>query len=172
MSLVLRPATPADAAAVAALGRAGFTAAFGHLYQPENLAAFLADSHAEEVTRAQIDNPALRTMLAERDGALVGFCKLVLACGWPELARGHHAIELKQLYTAPDTTGGGIGTSLMGWALAEARAAGADEVQLSVWCGNTGAQRFYARHGFAKVGDVEFHVGSQVDHEFLFARLL
>jgi len=81
-------------------------------------------------------------------------------------------VELKQLYTAPDKTGSGIGAALMEWAEAQARQFGADEIQLSVWSGNHGAQRFYARHGFAKVADTEFWVGSQRDEEFLFARML
>ena len=38
MAVTLRPATPADAEALAALGRDSFVAAFGHLYRPEDLA--------------------------------------------------------------------------------------------------------------------------------------
>ena len=49
---------------------------------------------------------------------------------------------------------------------------GADEVQLSVWSGNTGAQRFYRRYGFEKVADIDFWVGRQRDDEFLFALVL
>ena len=56
--------------------------------------------------------------------------------------------------------------------LDEARSRGADEMQLSVWSGNDGAQRFYARYGFAKVADIYFMVGKQADEEFLFARML
>ena len=81
-------------------------------------------------------------------------------------------MELKQLYTDPELTGHGIGASLIDWAMAEARARGADEMQLSVWSGNHGAQKFYARYGFAKVADITFLVGEQVDEEFLFARML
>ena len=55
----------------------------------------------------------------------------------------------------------------MDWALTEARSRGADEIQLSVWSGNDGAQRFYARYGFVHVADVTFRVGSQLDDEFL-----
>jgi ribosomal protein S18 acetylase RimI-like enzyme len=57
----------------------------------------------------------------------------------------------------------------MDWALSMARERGADEVQLSVWSENDGAQRFYARYGFAKVADITFAVGEQLDHEYLFA---
>ena len=69
-------------------------------------------------------------------------------------------------------SGGGIGAALMDWALAEARTFGADEIQLSVWSGNEGAQRFYQRYGFEKVADIDFWVGQQRDDEFLFARML
>lgn len=171
-SVNLRPALPDDAAALAELGRDSFVAKFGAMYRPEDLAAFLASQHTPQVVARQLADPAYRIVLAERDGALAGYCKLVFACGWPDHVRGDHAIELKQLYTAPGATGGGIGTALMDWALAEARAEGADEIQLSVWSGNTDAQRFYHRYGFAKVADIHFWVGAQRDDEFLFAAMI
>ena len=170
--MILRAALSADATALAALGRDSFVAKFGTMYRAQDLATFLAQTHADAVVAGEIANPQARYRLAERDGALVGYCKLGLACGWPDHARGRHTIELKQLYTAPGATGGGIGTALMDWALDEARALGADEIQLSVWSGNSDAQRFYRRHGFAKVADTHFWVGAQRDEEFLFARMI
>jgi ribosomal protein S18 acetylase RimI-like enzyme len=168
----LRPATPADAAALADLGERSFVAKFGHMYSAEDLANFLAESHSEAKIAKEIADPELRVMLAEADGKLLGFCKLVMACGWPEHARGAQVIELKQLYTDPEATGQGIGTRLMDWALDVAGEHEADEVQLSVWSGNDGAQKFYARYGFAKVADIHFMVGEQRDEEFLFARMM
>lgn len=171
--MILRDALPDDACALAALGREAFCAAFGHLYGSEDLAGFLAASHTPFKAAAEITDPAMRVHLAlDGQGALLGFCKLVLACGWPEHARAAHVIELKQLYTAPAATGQGIGAALMDWALAEARAQGAEEIQLSVYADNPGAQRFYARYGFAKRADIHFMVGQQRDEEFLYARLL
>lgn len=169
----IRPALPADAAPLATLGADSFVAKFGALYRPEDLASFLEGSHNEAKVAGEIADPTLRVMLAEDDaGRLLGYCKLVMACGWPDHARGAQVIELKQLYTAPEATGQGIGAALMDWALAEAAAFGADEVQLSVYSDNPGAQKFYARYGFAKVADIHFMVGEQRDEEFLFARVL
>ena len=170
--VTLHPALPADAPALAELGRDSFIAKFGPMYRPDDLAAFLAEQHSPQIVAGQLADPVYRVVLAVREGTLAGYCKLVLACGWPEHARGSKAIELKQLYTAPGATGGGIGSALMDWALAEARAEGADEVQLSVFSGNTDAQRFYHRYGFAKVADIHFMVGEQRDEEFLFARMI
>jgi len=171
-NLSLRPARPADAPALSRLAIDSFVAKFGDMYRPEDLAAFLDSTHSEDVVVREIANPLNRYCLADVDGELAGYCKLSLACGWPEHARGRATIELKQLYTAAGMTGMGIGASLMDWAMAESRMQGADEIQLSVWSGNEGAQRFYARYGFAKVADTTFTVGEQVDEEFLFARML
>lgn len=167
--LTLRAATAADIASLSALGRDSFVDKFGYLYQPQDLAAFLNETHSLDAVAAELAHPDRRYCLAEADGVLAGYCKLAI----PSTLAEHHdavrPIEIKQLYTAPGMTGRGIGAALMDWAMAQARAHGADAVQLSVWSGNEGAQRFYARHGFAKVGDITFRVGEQIDEEFLFA---
>ena len=168
----LRRATNADAAALAALGRDSFVAKFGALYRPEDLRTFLEQSHADSVVADQIADPKMRIMLAEGDGELAGYCKLWMDCGWPDHARGQNVVELVQIYTAAAATGRRIGAALMDWALAEARDFGADEIQLSVWSGNDGAQRFYRRYGFEKIADIDFWVGKQRDDEFLFAKML
>lgn len=172
MTITLRPATPEDAAALAELGRRAFIAKFADLYTEADLSAFLDSAHTEAVVSAELAKPAMRIQLAERDGEMAAFCKLVMACGWPEHARGTCAIELKQLYADPAMIGGGIGAQLMDWAVAAARAAGADEIQLSVFSENADAQRFYARHGFTKIADIHFWVGEQCDAEFLFAAMI
>ncbi|MGH6786891.1 MAG: GNAT family N-acetyltransferase [Novosphingobium sp.] len=170
--LTLRRAEPADAAGLAPLGTESFVFKFGEMYSPADLASFLAEYRSEAAYAATLADPAWATQIAERDGALLGYCTIGSVCGWPDHARGRRAFELRQLYLASDATGGGIGGALMDWALAEARAQGADEVQLSVFSGNDGAQRFYVRHGFEKVADTTFKVGEQVDHEYLFARMV
>jgi ribosomal protein S18 acetylase RimI-like enzyme len=165
---MLRAASPADVPALSALGRDSFVAKFGHMYRAEDLAAFLAETHSREAVAAELADPARRYCLAELDGALAGYCKLAIPSSLAAHDSARRPIEIKQLYTAPGLTGQGIGAALMDWALAEARAHAADAIQLSVWSGNGDAQRFYARYGFAKAGDIEFWVGAQRDEEFLF----
>ena len=171
-ALVLRPATLADAGPLAALGRESFVAKFGALYREADLSTFLAQTYATDVVSSEVINPRRRVQLAYRGDRLVGYCKIGLDCGYPNHARGRSVMELKQLYTAPDAVGGGIGAALMDWAMAEFTGQHADEVQLSVYSENVGAQRFYARYGFVKVADISFRVGEHVDAEFLLARLL
>ena len=168
----LRPATAADVPALSALATTSFIAKFGPLYSPADLASFLAESLSEPAIAAELANPDRIYRLAEADGHLLGYAKIGLSCGFPAHARGTRVMELKQLYTAPEATGLGIGGALMDWAMAEFTARGADEVQISVYAENYGAHRFYRRYGFDKVADITFRVGEQLDPEFLFARML
>ena len=169
--LILRAATEADIPALSQLATDSFIAKFGHLYSADNLNAFLAESLSEPAIAVELANPERVYRLAERAGALVGYCKIALTCGFPEHARGQRVMELKQLYTAADATGGGIGKALMDWAMDQFAAHGADEVQISVYAYNDGAHRFYRRYGFDKVADITFRVGDHIDPEFLFARM-
>lgn len=168
----LRAAIRADVPALSALAIDAFKAKFAHLYSQQDLASFLAEALEEGPIAAELANPASLYQLAEAEGKLMGFAKIGLKCGFPEHARGARVMELKQLYTAADATGMGIGSTLMDWAMDQFAARAADEVQLSVYSENFGAHRFYERYGFEKVADITFKVGEQLDPEFLFARML
>lgn len=170
MAMILRAPIPEDAEALARLGRDSFVAKFGYLYTPENLARFLEESHSAWKVAKEIADPGMAIHLAEENGSLIGMCKLVLDSSLKEHGSALRPLEIKQLYSAPARTGQGIGAALMDWAMDFARTHGADEVQLSVWSENLGAQRFYQRYGFEKIADIDFWVGDHRDEEFLFAR--
>ena len=170
--MILREATAADIPAISRLATDSFVAKFGPLYSAADLAVFLDESLSEPAIAAELANPDRIYRLAEGDGALLGYCKIGLSCGFPEHARGARVMELKQLYTAPEATGQGIGGALMDWAMDQFAQRDADEVQISVYAENHGAHRFYERYGFAKVADITFKVGEQLDPEFLFAQML
>jgi ribosomal protein S18 acetylase RimI-like enzyme len=168
--MILRPALPQDAEALAALARESFVAAFGHLYEPQDLAAFFAADRSAERYSAHLADPDTRIQVAEEDGMLLAYSLIVLGqhCdGRPE-PRPARPVYLSQLYCGPGATGNGLGAALLDWAIGEARRWGADAVQLSVYSDNLGAQRFYRRQGFERVADIDFWVGNQRDHEFLY----
>lgn len=172
-AMELRPATLADVPALAALGRESFTAAFGDLYQPQDLAEFLAEAHDERLIASEIAGGECRHRLAVADdGTLLGYCKLRVNGKLSELSHAADPIELAQLYCAGSATGQGVGAALMDWVLGEAIAGEHDAIVLSVYSENHGAQRFYKRYGFAKTADTTFRVGEQIDAEFLFEKPL
>ena len=159
-----RDALPADAALMARLGPETFTETFGHLYTPENLAAFLT-VHSEENWLAELSDPRFSVRLAEEEGAAIGFAKL----GPPSLpfeVKGPTA-ELRQLYVLRAWQGAGVAGELMAWVLAEARNRGAAQLYLSVFVDNRRARRFYARYGFEPVGRYDFMVGTHADEDII-----
>jgi ribosomal protein S18 acetylase RimI-like enzyme len=166
--MILRPATPDDVPALAELGRSSFCATFEHLYRPEDLATFLEQVYSESAVAEEVAGKECIHRLADDAGALIGYCKLRVPSWYADHSDAANPIALGQLYTAVGHTGQGIGTALMDWAFDHARAHGHDAMQLSVYCENYGAQRFYQRYGFAKIADITFEVGEQIDHEFLY----
>jgi diamine N-acetyltransferase len=153
--MIYRPATLADAPALAHLGAETFVAAFGEVHNAEAVAGEIAGGSCTH-------------RLVEDDGQLVAFCKLRYPTKFGDYTEATNPIELGQLYALPTHTGHGIGAKLMDWALAHAREHGNDAILLSVYAENFGAQRFYQRHGFAKIADITFKVGEQLDPELLY----
>ena len=122
--ILLRPATPADAPAMADL----------HVDSREaNVASLPPVVHDRETThrwmtgRLEADSTG---WLAERDGVPVGY--LVLTDDWVD-----------DLFLAPGETGHGVGAALLDVAKAERP----DGFLLWVFESNLGARRFYERHG-------------------------
>ncbi len=160
MTLAYRDARPDDAEMLATLGRETFAETFGHLYTPENLAAFL-ESHSPERWRAELSDPNFSVRLAEEGGRAAAYAKL----GSPSLPfeTKRAAIELRQFYVLKPWHAHGVGSALMDWALAESRRRCAEELYLSVFVDNPRARRFYARYGFEQVGTYDFMVGTHAD---------
>jgi len=162
--ITYRDATPSDAAALAILGGDSFTLTFGHLYAPADLALFL-ENHTVSGWVEELNDPAFAVRVAEEDGAMIGYAKL----GPPHLPFTPEtgAVELRQLYVLGPWQGAKIGAALVDWIIATARTRGSDTLFLSVFTGNHGAKRFYARYGFEPVGAYKFMVGTHADEDIV-----
>ena len=159
-----REASAADAEALAAFAEATFTDTFGHLYPPEDLAAFVEAKYRAPAIGDEIADPATRYVVALRDGAIVGYCKM----GDVDMdVDATAALELHRLYVDTSTKGTGVARTLMDDALAWARSKGAKVMFLSVWENNARAQAFYKRYGFEHVKEHKFMVGRVADRDFI-----
>jgi ribosomal protein S18 acetylase RimI-like enzyme len=167
--LRIRRATPADAEVLSRIAERTFVEAFGHLYPPEDLQAFLRESYAVERQRVILEAPGYAVWLLEHEGEVVGHAAAG-PCGLPNPDVRPEDGELKRLYVLRAFQNGGWGGRLfqtvMDWLLAD----GPRTLWIGVWSENVGAQRFYARHGFIKVGEHEFPVGRVIDREFTLRR--
>ncbi len=171
----IRPLNSTDvdtyAAPLSELGAATFTDSFGHLYTPEDLAAFVAKNHSETAHRRIIQSSDYKTWVAVDNNRLFGYltlCPNDLPCDPPQ----ENAIELGRLYIRQRQQGLGLGQTLLDSAIDYAREAGYQAMVLSVWAENFGGHRFYQRNGFEKIGEYQFPVGNHLDDEWIMRRYL
>ena len=168
-ALAIRRAVVSDADALSAIGRETFVITFGHLYAPEDLAAFLDDSHSPGSYARLLDDPRYGLWLLEDGSRAVGFA-VAGPCGLPHPDVTPADGELKRLYLLPEVQNDGWGGRLFSTAIDWLQREGPRRLWISVWSENYGAQRFYARHGFGKVAEYEFPVGRHRDIEYMFRR--
>ena len=167
------PVAPDHIPALSVLAADTFTTTFGHLYPPEDLAAFLETSYHSDILRAEVQDSQYFWRLAwSDDGRALGY----LQCGSVSLPHAEadparHG-ELKRLYVSPAAQGQGLGKLLLETALAHLTDRYGDVPQwIGVWSENHRAQALYAAHGFIQVGAYEFPVGRVRDHEFILRRV-
>ncbi|HEY9236064.1 MAG TPA: GNAT family N-acetyltransferase [Phenylobacterium sp.] len=167
---VIRRAGPSDAAVLAELGARTFSDTFAHLYAPEDLEAFLADAYSLKRTGADLANPAKALWLVEAGGEAIGYA-LAGPCDLPHPEVTPACGELKRFYLLKDWQGVGVGGRLFAEVMAWLEREGPRDIWIGVWSENFGAQRFYGREGFSKVGEYGFRVGRTVDREFILRRV-
>lgn len=164
MDVIWREAGPEDAPLLGEIGRQSFIETFGHLYTPENLAAFL-ENHDEANWRAELADPRYAVRLGFVDGVNAAYLKL----GPPSLpfTPPSASIELRQFYVLKPWQGTGLAAQMMDWTIEEARRRAVAAIFLSVFIDNIRAQRFYARYGFEAVGRYDFMVGTHADEDIV-----
>ncbi|HEX7047756.1 MAG TPA: GNAT family N-acetyltransferase [Gammaproteobacteria bacterium] len=167
---IIRRATTNDAGMLAALGAATFSGTFGHLYREEDLQAFLDESHSVTAWARTLADPDRAVWVAVfADDTPIGFIT-VGACKLPIENCEPLAGEIHQLYVLAQYHNLRLGSRLMDIGLEWLEAQGRTPLYIGVWSENLGAQRFYGRHGFSKIGEYGFKVGETVDREFILKR--
>lgn len=167
-TFAIRRAAASDATALAQLAEVTFTETFGHLYPLDDLASFVK-SFTPAACLKILGDPRMAYWLIGAEGrpaagfALAGYCKLPV----PNLEPT--AGELYQLYVRATHQQTGLGTRLFETALAWLEQH-YSPLYIGVWSNNHGAQRFYGRYGFVKVGEYGFQVGKTIDHELILGR--
>jgi diamine N-acetyltransferase len=165
--MLIRQATPTDADTLSALSAQAFVQAFGPQYPPEDLRDFLAEAYAPAKQRRAIADPGHAVLLLERDdGTAVGYAA-VGPCGLPHPDVRDGDGELKRLYLLDEVQNGGWGGKLFDAALAWLLRDGPRRIWIGVYSQNHGAQRFYARRGWEKVGEYFYPVGRVRDLEWI-----
>lgn len=141
---MVRRATLEDARAIAHVHVLAWRAAYEGIAEQERIAAQL-EQRREEGWRRRIADPAFETLVAEEQGAAVGF-----ATFGPGREAG--SAEISYCYVLPERWGRGVGRALVGEAERRLWQQGFGRVTLWVLERNLAARRFYERVGFAPDG--------------------
>jgi GNAT superfamily N-acetyltransferase len=141
--ITLRPATPADAPAVAAIWRAGWIDGHAGQVSDELVAVRTPESFATRAAARVAD-----TTVATVDGAVAGFVMVV-------------GDEVEQVYVGGEHRGSGIAAVLLSEAERLVAANGHDVAWLAVVAGNARARRFYERSGWADGGGFDYPASAE-----------
>jgi ribosomal protein S18 acetylase RimI-like enzyme len=142
----VRKATKHDLEAVARL--AGQLVRMHHASDPER---FFLPEHVEDGYAwwlgKELQRPEARVLLAERDGAVVGYAYGTLEeRDWNLLADEHGVVH--DLFVAEEARRNGVGRALLGAMIRELEEAGAPRVLLYTLVTNERAQQLFRATGF------------------------
>jgi ribosomal protein S18 acetylase RimI-like enzyme len=152
--ITIRPAEPAEYAAIGALTVAAYEAS-GQLEPWEDYASVLADT-AGRATDSTV-------LVAVEDGRIFGavtYCRP--GASYAEISRDGEA-EFRMLAVDPELRGRRIGELLTGACLRQAREDACAAVVLSTKRSNVAAHRLYERMGFVRVPDRDWSPVPGVD---------
>jgi len=164
----IRRATSDDAKSLTDLSYTTFWYAFAHYPKnaPDDLAHYMRQAFSVEQIADELNDPRAVFLVAEIEGELAGYAKLVCDHIEPGIS-GEKPIELNRLYSQQKFLGQGVGQTLMDACFDLARENGFDTIWLGVWEYNPRAQRFYEKNGFREVGSHTFVLGSDPQTDLL-----
>jgi ribosomal protein S18 acetylase RimI-like enzyme len=132
--------------------------AYGPFIPREDLVGYLQTQYSQAKLEMLFADPEVTGLVAEAEGAVVGYAKLYHA-------RAEQRFYVHQLYILPARQGLGLGHRLMARAEERARELEADRIWLGVMVKNAQAVAWYKKLGFTVTETSPFVMGStSVDH--------
>ena len=172
-TITIRQAVSEDATILTDLAYTTFWDAFAHhpKNSPDDLAHYMRQAFNVEQITEELSDPKSLFLIAEIDGELAGYAKLIFESTEPEIV-AEWPVELARLYSHQEFLGIGVGQALLNACVERAKEAGRDVMWLGVWEYNPRAQRFYEKNGFTVVGDHVFQLGSDPQTDILMRKRL
>jgi diamine N-acetyltransferase len=158
-TLAIRRGVLSDAAALAEIAARTFADTFAADNRPEDLQTHLASAYGVPQQSAELADPNVVTLLAERSGTLIAYAQL-RRHEEPACVTQARPIELHRFYVDKSAHGTGVASQLMSAVHDAARELGARHVWLGVWERNARAIAFYSKMGFTRCGSHDFYFGS------------
>jgi GNAT superfamily N-acetyltransferase len=167
--MLLRPAQPDDALAVAQVHVRSWQAAYRGLLPDDYLSQLRPEDRAAKYDFTHTDPKKPHTIVAEDNGVIAGFTTTMPSRDPAFSGYG----ELAALYVDPDSWNRGIGAALIVAARTRLIGQGFRSAHLWLLDGNTRAQRFYTIDGWRPTGEQRTDtVWGAIVNEFRFIRAL
>ena len=165
--MIVRLASPADAATLADLSLKTFVDAFGADNRAEDMEAYTSAAFGEPQQRRELETTSIVTLLVEHEAEAIAYAQLRHTPG-----ALYGDVELARLYVDRPHHGRGLAQSLMDAVYAHARALGGTRLWLGVWERNLRAIAFYRKSGFAQCAIQPFLLGSDLQTDWVMNRVL
>jgi ribosomal protein S18 acetylase RimI-like enzyme len=169
--VLIRRGSAADAPVLAALARETFFDTFAATNDATDMALHLARAYGVPQQTAELADPTTTTLLVDEGGETVAYAQ-IRAGHAPSCVSGAQPIELWRFYVQRGWHGRGIAQALMARVVTESVSAGARTLWLGVWEHNHRARAFYAKCGFADVGEHVFLFGNDPQTDRVMAKSL
>jgi GNAT superfamily N-acetyltransferase len=167
----VRLAGRGDAVVLHLLGAATFPLACPPSTPAADIAAFVAKELSVERFRRRLESDRRTLFIGEISGTPAGYAMVShhdeLADDVAALLTCTPTVELSKFYLLAGRHGSGLADLLMRAAIAEARERGAASMWLGADPGNSRANSFYDKYGFARRGLKKFQVGSRSEDDII-----
>ena len=170
-SITIRVAASQDNFLLAQLGRETFAQAFAAANTPEDMAAYLPGAFSPALQAAELADPQNIFWLVYAGEGCIGYVKMFTGPA-AAVVSNPKALKISRLYLLQETCGRGIGAAVLNRCISYAREEGFASVWLTVWEHNTRALALYRKQGFKIVGDEDFVLGQDVQHDFIMEKVL
>lgn len=168
---IILTAGPSDAALLSKLAEKTFRDAFALLNKRNDFENYVAESFTEDKIKSELFDKKNIFFMATLNNRLIGYAKLGKNPP-PECIKQLPAIELSRLYSLKEYWGCGIGSALMEACIQHARSEAFQSIWLGSWKKNNRGNAFYAKMQFKIVGSKTFALGSDIQEDHIYAKLL
>jgi ribosomal protein S18 acetylase RimI-like enzyme len=165
--MIIRVATPADAATLAALSLKTFVDTFAPHNTAADMESYTSIAFGEEKQRRELETEGVVTLLGEEDGDAIAYAQIRQTPGAP-----HGDVEIARFYVDQPHHGRGIAAMLMDAVETHAHALGGARLWLGVWEHNVRAIAFYRKRGFVQCGAQPFLLGTDLQTDWVMSRPL
>ena len=171
MDYTIKSITTNDVEKLQEVSRETFKDTFDDYTAPDDMKRFLKEDYEASKLIKEIENPNSRFFFLMVGDEVAGYLKINVGDAQTEHLK-ENALEVERIYLLPSFQHKGLGNVLLDYAEDTARKEDYDYMWLGVYEKNINAQHFYKHHGFEKVSEHTFQVGSDPQTDWLLLKKL